>query len=241
MAWKPEMFLRILLLLTACAGIATDSPAAAWEVALDVGHSIATPGALSARGVPEFEYNLALAGEARAALERAGLGVRMIAADGDAQDLVSRPRQAKGADLFVSIHHDSIKERLLQDWEHGGAPRRHNDGISGFSLFVSRENPRPAASLACASAIGRALRNAGFVPSRYHADPVLGESREFADEPNGVHYFDRLAVLRHATMPALLFEAGVIVNRSEELRMREPAVKKAIAGALALGVRECLN
>ena len=215
--------------------------AAAKEVALDVGHSIATQGAISARGVPEFEYNLALASEVRAALERAGLRVRLIGAAGDTEDLVSRPRLAKGADLFISIHHDSIKERLLHVWQHDGAPRRHSDSVAGFSLFVSRENPRLAASLACASAIGRALRTAGFNPSRYHADPVLGESREFADEPNGVHYFDRLAVVRNAAMPALLFEAGVIVNRVEELRQREPAVKRAIADALAQGVRECLN
>lgn len=230
-----------ILWIAACAGMAAALPAASKEVALDVGHSVATQGALSAHGVPEFDYNLALAGEARAALERVGLGVRMIAADGDTQDLVSRPRQAKGANLFISIHHDSIKERLLQVWQHDGEPRRHFDGVSGFSLFVSRENPRIAESLACASAIGRALRRAGFRPSRYHADPVLGESREFADEANGVHYFDRLAVLRLAAMPALLFEAGVIVNRVEELRMREPAVKRAIAGALAQGARECLK
>src|SRR6185295_5520478 len=107
--------------------------------------------------------------------------------------------------------------------------------------FVSRENPRFAASLACASAIGAALRAKGFSPSRYHADPVLGAPREFADEQNGVHYFDHLAVARHARMPALLFEAGVIVNRDEELRMRDPAVKRAIAAALAAGIVECLK
>ena len=215
--------------------------AQAKEVALDVGHSIASRGATSARGVPEFEYNRALALEVAAALAKAGLRVRPIGAAGDVLDLESRPRAALGADLFISIHHDSVKERLLEAWQHEGEPRRYNDGVSGFSLFVSRENPRLAASLACASAIGRVLRANGFAPSRYHADAVLGESREFADEVNGVHYFDHLAVLRHARMPALLFEAGVIVNRDEELRMRDPGVKQAIAGALAQGVGQCLN
>lgn len=214
---------------------------AAGEVAVDVGHSIATQGVLSARGVPEFDYNLALAREAAAALERAGLRVRMIGDGGDVTDLVSRPRAALGADLFVSIHHDSIKERLLESWQHEGELRRYNDRVSGFALFVSRENPHLAASLACAGAIGRAMRAKGFLPSRYHADPELGAPREFADEPNGVHYFDHLAVVRHARMPALLFEAGVIVNRDEELRMREPAVKRAIADALAAGIGQCLK
>ena len=234
------MLLRALW-IPAFAGMTLALAAASKEVALDVGHSIATQGAISARGVPEFEYNRALARKVAAALEKAGLRVRPIGAAGDVVDLASRPRAAQGADLFISIHHDSIKERLLQDWQHEGEPRRYNDSVSGFSLFISRENPRLAASLACASAIGRGLRAKGFSPSRYHADPVLGESREFADEPNGVHYFDHLAVLRHARMPALLFEAGVIVNRDEELRMRDPAVKQAIADALAQGVRQCLK
>lgn len=215
--------------------------AQAKEVAVDVGHSIATRGALSARGVAEFDYNLALAREVAAAMEKAGLRVRLIGAAGDVVDLESRPRAALGADLFISIHHDSIKERLLEAWQYEGEALRYNDSVSGFSLFVSRDNPRLAASLACASAIGRVLRAKGFSPSRYHADPVLGAPREFADEANGVHYFDHLAVVRHARMPALLFEAGVIVNRDEELRMRDPAVKQAIADALALGVGQCLN
>ncbi len=114
------------------------------------------------------------------------------------------------------------------------------DRFAGFSLFISRQNPRLQKSLACASAIGAKLNEAGFTPSRYHADPVLGESRPFADEPNGVHYYDNLAVARSAAMASVLVEAGVIVNREEEGRMRDPQVRRRIAAAVAGGVRECL-
>ncbi len=48
-----------------------------------------------------------------------------------------------------------------------------------------------------------------------------------------MHYFDHLAVLRHAAMPALLFEAGVIVNREEEVKMRDDNVP---ASKLRVGV-----
>ena len=196
-----------------------------------MGHYSANPGVISASGRAEFEYNLELATEVRALLEAAGHSVRMIGERGDYAELPSRTRDARGADLFVSIHHDSVKERLLPQ----------ADRFSGFSLFVSRANPEIGRSLECASAIGAELRAAGFSPSRYHADPVLGEDRPFADEGNGVHYYDNLAVGRTASMPSVLVEAGVIVNREEDERMREPAVRQAIARAISGGVTRCLR
>ena len=80
---------------------------------------------------------------------------------------------------------------------------------------------------------------AGFTPSRYHADPGMGSAREFADEVNGVHFYDALAVLRHARMPALLFEAGVIVNRDEEAMLGRADSRRTIAAALAQAIADC--
>ena len=198
---------------------------------MDVGHHHAEPGVLSASGRPEFEYNRDLALELRSELERAGFSVRLIGERGDYAVLHHRTRDARGADLFVSIHHDSVKDRLL--------PQANR--FSGFSLFISRANANPAKSLACASAIGARLRAAGFAPSRYHADPVLGENRPFADEANGVHYYDHLAVGRAAAMASVLVEAGVIVNREEDAKLRDPAVRRRVAGAIAEGVGRCLQ
>jgi N-acetylmuramoyl-L-alanine amidase len=144
--------------------------------------------------------------------------------------LEERTRLAQGADLFVSIHHDSVRPELMPQAER----------FSGFSLFVSRLNPQAEKSLSCASAIGSELRAAGLEPSRYHADPVLGENRPYADTTNGVHYFDNLAVARTAAMPAVLVEAGVIVNRHEEMRLGDPAQRRRIARAIADGIKRCL-
>jgi N-acetylmuramoyl-L-alanine amidase len=202
----------------------------AFLVALDVGHFAAEPGVISAAGRPEFEYNLDLARDVKAELERLRMAVRMIGERGDYAVLHHRTRDAVGADLFLSIHHDSVKEELLPQ----------ADRFSGFSLFVSRLNPEAEKSLACASAIGARLRAAGFTASRYHADPVTGAPRPFADETNGVHWYDNLAVGRTATMPSVLLEGGVIVNREEERRMRDPEVRRRIAAAVAQGVRACL-
>lgn len=198
---------------------------------MDVGHYRAEPGVISYSGIPEFEFNLRLALEIKNTLEKDGMRVRMIGEKGNLIFLNHRTRAAKGADLFLSIHHDSVREHLT--------PRREE--FAGFSLFVSRLNSHAKKSLACASAIGAELRGAGMTPSRYHADPVIGENRPFADELNGVHYYDNLGVGKTAKMPAVLVEAGVIINRDEEARMNDPEVRARIADAVVRGTKRCLQ
>jgi N-acetylmuramoyl-L-alanine amidase len=213
-------------------------------IALDVGHYLAAPGATSARGVPEFEFNRSLARAIDAKLREAGLRTELIGVEGEARELAARPRRAReaGALFFLSIHHDSARERYLRDWEYEGVARKYLDQrFQGYSLFVSRQNPQWRQALDCASALGANLRAAGFKPSRYHADPVLGESREFADEANGVHFFDNLAVLRNATIPAVLFEAGVIVNREEEASLSTEATRARIAEAVNEAMPTCVT
>jgi N-acetylmuramoyl-L-alanine amidase len=226
--------------LLAALCIAPWADGAAAPVAIDVGHYLAEPGALSARGRPELEFNRELASLIRAALEARDLSVLLIGAEGNMSVLSRRTAAARGAALLVSVHHDSVQPHYLEEWEYEGETRRFSDRFAGFSLFVSRRNPQPAESLACAAAIGAGLRAAGFAPSLYHAEPIPGESKPFADRRNGVHYYDNLVVLHTATQPALLLEAGVIVNRAEELALRSPATQWRIAVAVAEGVRECL-
>ena len=183
---------------------------------------------IAASGTPELQYNLALAADVKAALEQAGFAVRLI---GQHASFGRRAREAQGAALYVSLHHDSVREWLL--------PQAAK--FSGYSLFVSRNNVQPQESLRCASAIGGEMRGIGLKASRYHADRVVGENRPFADEENGVHYFDNLAVGRAPRMPSLLIEPGVVVNATDEKRVTAPAMRRAIAGAIARGVSECLK
>jgi N-acetylmuramoyl-L-alanine amidase len=211
------------------------------SVAVDVGHTAGQPGASSARGIPEFQFNLALAKALRISLLAKDCQVTMINEDGDMGALKDRPVKAGDARLFVSIHHDSVQPRYLQKWEFEGADRHYSDRFSGYSLFVSRDNPFPGKSLQCASAIGAALQASGYPPSYYHAEPIPGENRLFADRANGVHYYDQLVVLHTATQPAVLIEAGVIVNRESEQMLAMPETKENIAQAIADGIAACLT
>lgn len=214
---------------------------AAQPVAIDVGHYLERPGAISAYGVSEFEYNHALAAVIAARLAGAGVLVRLIGQRGEMADLRARPREAEaaGAGLFLSIHHDSVKEEHLQPWTWNGRSLRHAEGFAGFSLFVSRLNPRLDESLACASAIGAALRRAGLPVATHHGVSSAGVERPWADEANGVYFYDNLVVLKTATIPAVLLEAGVIVNRDEERDLAGSARRALTADAVLQGLQQC--
>jgi N-acetylmuramoyl-L-alanine amidase len=232
---NPPVRWSILILLCAAA-----SARAQATVAIDVGHFIEEPGATSARGRPELDFNRELAAEIESSVRGRRLGTVLIGADGFMSRLTQRTAAAGGADFFLAVHHDSVQPHFLETWEYDRVERLFSDRYSGFSLFVSRKNRSLARSLACASAIGEALRGAGFSPSLYHADPIPGENKPFADRRNGVHYYDNLIVLKTARTPAVLLEAGVIVNRDEELKVQSEETRKRIAAAVARGVERCL-
>jgi N-acetylmuramoyl-L-alanine amidase len=84
--------------------------------------------------------------------------------------------------------------------------------------------------------VGARLQRLGFVPTHKNA-----RRRPYADALHAVHYYDGLAVLRHATMPALLFEAGVVKNRDEELLLVDPVRQARMADGIATAIAACLR
>lgn len=210
------------------------------EVAVDVGHTLAASGAVSARGSKEFDFNRVLAAGLVSALSARGLGVRPINFDGRIASLEERPQQAAGSDFFIAIHHDSVQAELLEEWQWEGTQQTYSDRHAGFSLFVSRDSPDLVTSLRCASAIGARLRRMGFVGATHHADSLPGRARPYADADNTVYYYDNLIVLYRTTLPAVLFEAGVIKHRDEELALRDPVRQARMADAMATGIAACL-
>jgi N-acetylmuramoyl-L-alanine amidase len=207
--------------------------AGAVTVVLDTGHTPKRPGSTSATGKPEYGYNLALSNRVAAALEAAGITVLRIGADGQEVALGARTAGTGSAALFVSIHHDSIQQSWIDE---GRAPE-----YAGFSVFVSGKNPRPNQSLACARMVGDALVRSGEKPSLYHATPIKGENRPLLDEARGVHRFDDLVVLKSASSPALLIEAGVIVNPKEAVRLAQAQTIDVLGRQISAAITACLG
>ena len=161
------MDLRILIPLTLAIVFCAHTVVGA-EVALDVGHTLADLGATSARGRGEYHFNRALAPVVQQALESRGIAVRPINYDGRIASLSARPEAARGAEFFLSLHHDSLPAHEQEIWVWEGQRLTYSDKYAGFSLHVSRRNPEPATSARCASAIGVSMRMAGFVPTNHH-------------------------------------------------------------------------
>ena len=208
-------------------------------IAIDAGHGPKASGAVSASGLPEYQFNVRLAGQVRDALVAAGFAKAFLI-DPAGSDLPPAGRAARAnaahAGLLISIHHDAAQPQFFTSETVDGKTRRYCDRFAGYSIFYSERNRQAAESLALARLIGRQLRREGLPFTRHHAADIPGERRPLVDDQAGVYRYDGLAVLHAATMPAVLVEAGVIVNRAEEQALagleRQTQTARAIARAV---------
>jgi N-acetylmuramoyl-L-alanine amidase len=219
--------------------LASDCDKSKFRIVIDVGHSPEVPGAISARGVTEYSYNLHLAGVIERQLISRGFGnVFRLLTGGGPENLALRSAHANALapNLFLSIHHDSVQPKYLEQWTYGGHQGLYSDRFKGWSLFVSASNPNANASVRFATMLADRLLRRGLPFSTHHSEPIEGEGKRFVDASRGIYRYDGLAVLKAARAPAVLMESGVIVNRAEETALSTPARENAIAESMAEAV-----
>jgi N-acetylmuramoyl-L-alanine amidase len=214
-----------------------------FRVVLDVGHTAASEGATSARNVAEFVFNLRLAQQIEQNLKADGFPeTKLLVTEGKARpSLVKRVVAANElhADLFLSIHHDSVPNSFLENWEFEGKKRHFSDRFSGYSVFVSRNNPDFKTSLAFAELVAKEMKAQGLQYAQQYAQAIMGRYRHpLLNKETGVYSYDKLIVLKSTRMPAVLLEAGSIINRDEELKMDSPERRDIISNAVATAVKE---
>jgi N-acetylmuramoyl-L-alanine amidase len=214
---------------------------AKFRVVVDVGHTVAVPGAMSARGIPEYAFNLQLAQQIKQSLVDAGFdeAVLLITATAPWRGLFERAARANAmhADLFIAIHHDSVPDNLLQTWQYAGQDQRYNDDYPGYAIFISNDNPDRAGSLLFGGFLGQELQARGLQYTPHYTLPLMGHRRrELVDAKAGVYRYDQLIVLRATHMPAVLLEAGSIVNRQEELQLASPERRTLTSAAIVAAV-----
>lgn len=210
-------------------------------VVLDPGHGGRDPGAKSvSTEIAEKDLTLALAREVRDRLvERGRVRVAMTRADDRYLSLDERANVARrlGAAMFVSIHMDSAPNPLAR-------------GASVYSLSdvaSDAEAARFAAAENRGSNLGEgngsveailsdlAMRAQMSASADLAARLVRKSSGRFELRPNP-HRFAAFHVLRRARTPAVLFEGGYISNADDELLLRDPKHRSAMALALAQAI-----
>jgi N-acetylmuramoyl-L-alanine amidase len=221
----------------AAKSVAPTCDRAAFRVIVDVGHTAEAPGAKSARGVYEYEFNLQLARLIEQSLLDAGFAKTvLLVTEGKARPgLAHRVAEANSAsaDLFLSIHHDSVPDKFLEKWEYEGEQRSYSDRFNGHSIFISKDNADPQASLAFASLLGKELKARDLHYTPHYTERFMGNRRRtLVDARAGVYRYDQLIVLKSTSMPAVLLEAGSIINRDEELLMASPERQALISAAV---------
>jgi N-acetylmuramoyl-L-alanine amidase len=217
-----------------------------FRVLLDVGHTAEVPGAVSARGANEFDFNRKLAGIIKDRLVDAGFArTTVMVVSGKAKPgLFKRVAIANKAppDLFLSIHHDSVPQKFKETWEYEGKQAQFSDRFKGHSIFISNENAEPKASLQFAHLLGEKMKARGLQYTPHYKEPFMGDrQRILVDEDVGVYRYDQLIVLRMTRMPAVLLEAGSIINREEELQMATPERQVLIGDSVTEAVAQFCN
>ena len=214
-----------------------------FRIVLDVGHTAESEGATSARNVAEFVFNLRLARRIEEKLKAEGFAqTRLLLTEGKARpSLAKRVAGASDlhANLFLSIHHDSVPNSLLEDWEFEGKKSHFSDRFSGYSVFVSRNNPDFKRSLSFAELVAKEMKAQGLQYAQQYTLAIMGRYQHpLLNKETGVYSYDQLVVLKSTRMPAVLLEAGSIINRGEELKMGSPERRDIISSAVAAAAKE---
>ena len=101
----------------------------------------------------------------------------MLVTEGNARrSLVKRVAAANDlpADLFLSIHHDSVPNKLLEDWDFEGKKSHFSDRFSGYSVWVSRNNPDFKTSLSFAELVAKEMKAQGLDYAHQYTQPIMG-------------------------------------------------------------------
>lgn len=210
--------------------------AGSFKIAVDIGHTPKSPGAISARGVPEYLFNKTIATRLHQKLkqDQRFKGSFLINESGANISLSTRADAAtrRGADLLISIHHDSVEPKDLSYWIFQDKVMAHCDKFTGYSIFYSEKNGSPVHSLIFAVVLGSEMLRSGFCPTLHHAEKFTGGDKDLIDKTRGIYKYNQLVVLKNSTMPAVLFECGIIKSRIDEMQLSNSKYQQKLVDTL---------
>jgi N-acetylmuramoyl-L-alanine amidase len=213
-------------------------------IAIDAGHGGVDPGA---RGHGGWEKGITLkqALELRRHLLKTGRYRVVMTRNRDVFVRLSRRieiAQAAGADLFISIHADSIANKKIR----GGSVYTLSEKASDkqTAAFAAKENKAdiiagidlseqsPTVAKILIDLRQRMTKNSSIVFARTLIGELVPTTRMLRKK----HRFAGFAVLKAPEIPSVLLEMGYLSNRYDEKLLRHPAHRRKIAAAISRAI-----
>lgn len=214
-------------------------------VVIDPGHGGVDPGTIGASGVYEKGIVLGVARALGRALEATGRYRVVLTRN---RDIFVRLRQRfavaqdVGADLFISLHADSIENSKLRgasvytlsetasDKEAATLATHINAGDTIAGVSFEDKPPEVARFL-----IDLAQRDTMNQSARF-AQMLVGEMRGRVRMLGRPHRFAGFAVLKAPDVPSVLIELGFLSNRNDEKLLRSAKHHQSVAQAISGGI-----
>jgi len=214
-------------------------------VVLDAGHGGNDPGAPGINGIPEKAITLAVAREAH----------RLLAASGRYKPLLTRKRDVykrlrnrvtfareNDADLFVSLHADSLDNRSVRgatvytlsetasDAEAAALAERENQADIVAGVNLAQEAPEVADIL-----LDLAMRETMNYSARF-ANYLIPELDQRVILRRNSHRFAGFVVLKAPDVPSVLLEMGYMSNPGDASMLASKAGQRRVAQALVAAI-----
>lgn len=215
-------------------------------IVIDPGHGGVDPGAVGHNDLYEKKVVLALAKELKKQLEDTGQYRVLLTREDDVfirlHERVKFARKHE-ADLFVSIHADSLPNKnvggtsvyTLSDkasdaqTEKLAARENRADLIAGIDLSVEDEE---VANILVDLAMRDTMNQSRFFANKL-VDTIDSRSMKLLEKP---HRYAGFAVLKAPDIPSVLVEAGFMSNKREAEQLNSPDHRKKLANALKAGI-----
>ncbi len=219
----------------------SEEPARRPVIIIDPGHGGYDPGAIGAGGTQEKTITLAAAKELERQLLSSGKYDVVLTRNKDVyvvHDERVKVARLKDADLFISIHADSLERRstrgasvyTLADYARKRSTKLVDSQNWIMDVDLSQENERVGDIL-----VDLAQRKT-FSNSDRFAEMLVPELTKVTQVLGNAHRRAGLAVLLAPDVPAVLVEMGFISNAQDEAALNSTAHRKKLMGALIVTI-----
>jgi N-acetylmuramoyl-L-alanine amidase len=193
-------------------------------ICLDPGHGGTDPGNQVGKN-EEQKFTLLLAFEIREQLKDAGLNVVLTRSADKYVDLSARTALAKQrrADLFVSLHFNSTE-----------TSRNRVNGVETYCITPAGAYSTNARGEGSTRWVSGNQHGAKSLLLAFQVQKALVTT--LSAEDRGVRRA-RFQVLREASMPAILVEAGFMSHPLEGRKILDPAYRRRLAQAIVAGIQ----